>query len=99
MHYFTQNADPTGYVAPERLEKEPSPKEVRENLVMGDPAECLRKVEEYRELGIDQLMLMFDFGPSHPEVMEAMEVFAREVIAPFRARHGSAPRLPTSSAT
>ncbi|MCW2609155.1 MAG: flavin-dependent trigonelline monooxygenase, oxygenase component [Actinomycetota bacterium] len=88
LHYFTQNADPSGYVSPDPLEKEPTPQDVRENLIFGDPAICLEKVEEYHRLGVDQLMIQFDFGPTHEEVLEAMEVFAKEVIEPFRARHG-----------
>lgn len=90
LHHFTQNADPQGYVAPEHLDNEPTRAEVHANLIFGDPAECLAKMEEYHAAGVDQIMLMFDFGPSHEEVMEAMKVFAEEVIAPFRAKYGPA---------
>jgi alkanesulfonate monooxygenase SsuD/methylene tetrahydromethanopterin reductase-like flavin-dependent oxidoreductase (luciferase family) len=90
LHHFTQNADSSGYVTPDPLEKEPSRQDVRDNLIFGDPAECLAKVEEYHRLGVDQLMIQFDFGPTHDEVLEAMEVFAKEVIEPFRVRHGLA---------
>lgn len=89
LHYFTQNADASGYVPPEALEEDPSPQEVRQNLILGDPEECLAKAEEYHRLGVDQLMIQFDFGPSHEEVLQAMEIFAKEVIEPFRARHGA----------
>ncbi|WP_194396323.1 LLM class flavin-dependent oxidoreductase [Microbacterium atlanticum] len=90
LHYFTQTADPRGYVAPEPLEKEPSRAEVRENLIFGTPEECLRKVQAYADLGVTELMLMFDFGPTHEEVMEGMELFAKEVMAPFNATVGAA---------
>jgi alkanesulfonate monooxygenase SsuD/methylene tetrahydromethanopterin reductase-like flavin-dependent oxidoreductase (luciferase family) len=90
LHHFTQNADASGYVSPDPLDKEPSRQEVRDNLIFGDPAECLAKVEEYHRLGVDQLMLQFDFGPSHEDVLGAMETFAKEVIGPFRAEHGIA---------
>ena len=83
LHFFTQNADPSGYVTPEPLEEEPSREDILQNLLLGTPEECLDKVEEYYRLGVDQLMLYFDFGPAHEEVLGAMEVFAREVMDPF----------------
>lgn len=88
LHYFIQNADPSGYVSPDPLDEEPTREEILENLVLGTPEECLRKVEEYAALGVDQLMVQFDFGPSHEEILDAMELFAREVITPYRERHG-----------
>jgi alkanesulfonate monooxygenase SsuD/methylene tetrahydromethanopterin reductase-like flavin-dependent oxidoreductase (luciferase family) len=87
LHFYTQNADPQGYVAPEPLEKEPSRDEVRENLIFGSPKECLEKVEEYAALGVDELMLYFDFGPSHEDVIAGMELFSEEVMKPFQERH------------
>jgi len=93
LHYFTQRADPHGYVYPEPLEQEPTADEIYDNLIMGTPEQCLEKVEQYHELGVDQLLLMFDFGPSHEDVVRSMELFATEVMGPFRERHGiAAPR-------
>jgi alkanesulfonate monooxygenase SsuD/methylene tetrahydromethanopterin reductase-like flavin-dependent oxidoreductase (luciferase family) len=88
LHHFTQRADPRGYVAPEPLEVEPSGDEVYENLIMGTPEQCLEKVEAYAEAGIDQILLMFDFGAPHDEVVRSMQLFADEVIRPYRERHG-----------
>jgi flavin-dependent trigonelline monooxygenase, oxygenase component len=90
LHHFTQRADPRGYVEPEPLEKEPSADEIYENLIMGTPQQCLEKIEEYGELGVDQLLLMFDFGPSHEDVLRSMRLFADEVMTPYRERHGGA---------
>jgi alkanesulfonate monooxygenase SsuD/methylene tetrahydromethanopterin reductase-like flavin-dependent oxidoreductase (luciferase family) len=88
LHHFTQRADPRGYVYPETLDQEPSDDEIYENLIMGTPEQCLEKVEQYAELGVDQLLLMFDFGPPHEDVMRSMELFATEVMRPYRERHG-----------
>lgn len=86
LHYYTQSADPRGYVEPIELDNEPTREQVRENLIFGTPEECIAKIEEYEALGVTELMLMFDFGPTHEEVVESMELFAAEVIRPFRNR-------------
>jgi alkanesulfonate monooxygenase SsuD/methylene tetrahydromethanopterin reductase-like flavin-dependent oxidoreductase (luciferase family) len=99
LHHFTQRADPRGYVAPEPLEQEPTPDEVYENLLMGTPEQCLAKVEHYDELGVDQILLMFDFGAPHEEVLESMRLFGEEVIRPYRERHGIADPRATEVAT
>jgi alkanesulfonate monooxygenase SsuD/methylene tetrahydromethanopterin reductase-like flavin-dependent oxidoreductase (luciferase family) len=87
LHHFTQRADPRAYVAPEPLETEPSDDEIYENLIMGTPEQCLEKLERYHELGVDNVLLMFDFGAPHDEVMASMRLFAEEVMGPFRERH------------
>jgi alkanesulfonate monooxygenase SsuD/methylene tetrahydromethanopterin reductase-like flavin-dependent oxidoreductase (luciferase family) len=88
LHHFTQRADPRGYVAPEPLEDEPTADEVYENLIMGTPEQCLEKLEQYTEVGVDQVLLMFDFGAPHEQVVESMRLFAEQVIRPYRERHG-----------
>jgi alkanesulfonate monooxygenase SsuD/methylene tetrahydromethanopterin reductase-like flavin-dependent oxidoreductase (luciferase family) len=87
LHHFTQNADHRGYVPPEPVDKEPSPEQIYENLVMGTPEQCLEKIERYHELGVDEMLLNFDFGPSHEHVMDSMRAFAEGVMRPFRERH------------
>ena len=100
LHHFTQRADPRGYVAPEPLDEEPSADEVYENLIMGTPDQCLAKVEEYDALGVDQILLMFDFGAPHDEVMRSMRLFAEEVMQPYRERQArSAAGLTQSEVT
>ncbi len=89
LHFYKQKSDASGYVFPELLDNEPTRQECRENLLFGTPEEVLAKVEEYERLGVDELMLFFDFGPSHEEVMEQMELFAKDVIAPYRLRQKS----------
>lgn len=86
LHYFTQNADPRGYVAPDPWDDEPTPSEARDNTICGTPKECIDKVAEYESLGVDRLLLQFDFGAPHEQAMEAMTCFAEEVMAPYRQR-------------
>jgi alkanesulfonate monooxygenase SsuD/methylene tetrahydromethanopterin reductase-like flavin-dependent oxidoreductase (luciferase family) len=90
LHHFTQQADPRGYVAPEPLDDQPTDDEIYENLIMGTPEQCLEKVQEYDELGVDQILLMFDFGAPHDEVMRSMRLFAEEVMTPYRRRQAAA---------
>jgi alkanesulfonate monooxygenase SsuD/methylene tetrahydromethanopterin reductase-like flavin-dependent oxidoreductase (luciferase family) len=92
LHHFTQNADPRGVVAPEPVENEPTPGDIYQNLIMGTAEQCLEKVERYHELGVDDLLTTFDWGPSHEAVKESMRIFAEGVIRPFRQRHGIAHR-------
>jgi alkanesulfonate monooxygenase SsuD/methylene tetrahydromethanopterin reductase-like flavin-dependent oxidoreductase (luciferase family) len=86
LHHFTQRADPKGYVFPEPLEKEPTEAEIYENLLMGTPDEVLAKLEAYEAAGVDEVLLMFDFGAPHEEVMESMRLFGEQVMVPFRER-------------
>jgi alkanesulfonate monooxygenase SsuD/methylene tetrahydromethanopterin reductase-like flavin-dependent oxidoreductase (luciferase family) len=99
LHYFTQNADHRGYVVPESVDNEPSPDEVYENMLMGTPEQCLEKVERYHELGVDELLLTFDFGPSPDEVLDSMRLFAEQVIKPFRERHAIADSVDVAGAS
>ncbi|GAB2963261.1 LLM class flavin-dependent oxidoreductase [Amycolatopsis acidiphila] len=88
LHHFTQNADPRGVVSPEPIDNEPDEATIYQNMLMGTPEECLAKVEEYEALGVDRLLLHFDFGPDHEAVLESMRVFAEGVIEPYRrSRH------------
>jgi alkanesulfonate monooxygenase SsuD/methylene tetrahydromethanopterin reductase-like flavin-dependent oxidoreductase (luciferase family) len=98
LHYFTQNSDPRGVVSADPVENEPSNEEIYDNLIMGTPEQCLEKVERYEELGVDDLLLMFDYGPSHEAVMESMRVFAEGVMNPYRAARAGEPVLAQAKA-
>jgi flavin-dependent trigonelline monooxygenase, oxygenase component len=89
LHYFTQNSDARGYVSPEPVNNEPDEDEIYQNMLIGTAEECLEKVEEYDALGVDRLLLHFDFGPDHEEVLESMRTFAEGVIEPYRRRAGA----------
>jgi flavin-dependent trigonelline monooxygenase, oxygenase component len=92
LHYFTQNSDLRGYVSPEPVDNEPGESEIYQNMIMGTTEECLEKVEEYDTLGVDRLLLHFDFGPDHREVLESIRVFAEGVIEPYRRRAAACSR-------
>jgi alkanesulfonate monooxygenase SsuD/methylene tetrahydromethanopterin reductase-like flavin-dependent oxidoreductase (luciferase family) len=86
LHHFRQNSDDRAVVAPEPVEHEPTHQEIYENLIMGTAEECRAKVEAYERLGVDRLLLHFDFGPGQDDVLTAMTNFAEGVIKPLRAR-------------
>jgi len=98
LHYFTQNSDPRGYVYPEPVENEPTPDEVYKHALMGTPEQCLEKVLEYERAGVDELMLFFDFGPDHEDVLDAMRLFAEEVIIPYKRMREPANKVPVMAA-
>jgi flavin-dependent trigonelline monooxygenase, oxygenase component len=89
LHFFSQNADPRGVVAPDPVEDEPTDEQIYENMIMGTPEQCLKKIEQYEELGVDDLLLMFDYGPSHEAVLDSLRLFNEEVIRPYRAARRS----------
>lgn len=89
LHFFTQNADPRAVVAAEPVDNEPSAEQVYENLIMGTPEQCLEKVERYEALGVDDLLLMFDYGAEHEAVVNSIRLFGEEVIKPYRAKHAA----------
>jgi alkanesulfonate monooxygenase SsuD/methylene tetrahydromethanopterin reductase-like flavin-dependent oxidoreductase (luciferase family) len=88
LHHFAQNSDGRGVVTADPVDNEPGEREIYDNMIMGTPEECLAKIEEYESLGVDRLLLHFDFGPEHEAVMESMRVFSEGVIRPFRQARG-----------
>jgi len=55
-------------------------------FIVGDPAECIRQVQKYADLGIDTLLLRIDSIP-HDVIMKTIENFGKYVIPHFRAPH------------
>ena len=58
-----------------------------DRLILGSPDDCIEKVELWhREVGADYFLIRFRHpgGPAHPKVLEALELFGREVIPRFR---------------
>lgn len=52
-------------------------------FIVGDPAECIRQVQRYKDLGIDTLLLRIDSIPHHV-IMKTLENFGKYVIPHFR---------------
>jgi alkanesulfonate monooxygenase SsuD/methylene tetrahydromethanopterin reductase-like flavin-dependent oxidoreductase (luciferase family) len=69
---------------------EPTPQQVREEgtkFCVGTPAECIRFLEIYEALGIEEVFLLCAVGPArHQEVMHTIRLFGEEIIPHFEAR-------------
>ncbi len=58
-----------------------------ERLILGSPNDCVERIQTWhREVGADYFLIRFRHpgGPAHPQVLEALELFGREVIPRFR---------------
>ncbi|HYR70579.1 MAG TPA: LLM class flavin-dependent oxidoreductase [Candidatus Acidoferrum sp.] len=58
-----------------------------ERLILGSPDDCVERIQTWhREVGADYFLIRFRHpgGPAHPKVLEALELFGREVIPRFR---------------
>jgi alkanesulfonate monooxygenase SsuD/methylene tetrahydromethanopterin reductase-like flavin-dependent oxidoreductase (luciferase family) len=54
---------------------------------VGTPADCIRFLERYEELGIEEAILLCAVGPAqHEEVLHTLRLFGEQVIPHFRAR-------------
>jgi len=73
---------------------EPTPAEVREEgtkFCVGTPAECIRFLETYEALGIEEVLLLCAVGPArHEEVLHTLSLFGEEIIPYFAARQPQA---------
>ncbi len=69
---------------------EPTPHQVRErgtSFCVGTPAECIRFLELYEALGIEEVILLCAIGPArHEEVLNTIRLFGEQVIPYFQAR-------------
>ena len=53
-------------------------------FIVGDPAECIRQVQRYADLGIDTLLMRIDSIP-HEKNMRTIDLFGKYVIPHFTA--------------
>ena len=69
---------------------EPTPQQVREEgakFCVGTPAECIRFLEMYEALGIEEVFLLCAIGPAqHQEVLNTIRLFGEQVIPHFQAK-------------
>ncbi len=69
---------------------EPTPRAVRDEgtkFCVGTPEECIRFLELYEALGIEEAILLCAVGPArHEEVMNTLRLFGERVIPHFRAK-------------
>ena len=53
-------------------------------IIAGDPESCIKTVQMYEDIGVDQVMLIMQTETiSHERVMESIELFGKEVIPAF----------------
>jgi alkanesulfonate monooxygenase SsuD/methylene tetrahydromethanopterin reductase-like flavin-dependent oxidoreductase (luciferase family) len=85
---------------------EPTPQQVREEgtkFCVGTPADCIRFLELYEALGIEEAILLCAVGPArHEEVLHTLRLFGEQVIPHFRAKEqravsSHATRSPTAA--
>jgi alkanesulfonate monooxygenase SsuD/methylene tetrahydromethanopterin reductase-like flavin-dependent oxidoreductase (luciferase family) len=96
----TVPADYQGYYArDQRLASgphpgEPTPHEVREQgtkFCVGTPEDCIRFIELYEALGIEEVILLCAVGPArHDEVLNTLRLFGDRVIPHFKAKQQKA---------
>ncbi|WP_306045215.1 LLM class flavin-dependent oxidoreductase [Nioella sp. MMSF_3534] len=60
--------------------------ELGESLLICTPQEMIDKLGPYAELGIDRVILNFNFGLDPSETLDAMQCFAEEVMPHFTGR-------------
>ena len=69
---------------------ESTPQEVREQgtkFCVGTPEDCIRFLELYEALGIEEAILLCAVGPAtHEEVLHTIRLFGEQVIPHFQAR-------------
>ena len=59
--------------------------DIRENLLIGTPEELIEKLRIYERLGIHEIQMNMNFGPSHRDVLASQQLFAAEVMPAFHA--------------
>ena len=64
-------------------EREPE-RVAREHLVIGEPAECIERLEAYAELGVGHVACLMNFGGPDPELAErSIRLFGERVLPHF----------------
>ena len=80
---------------------EPTPQEVRErgtSFCVGTPEACIRFLEQYAALGIEEVFLLCAIGPAqHQEVLHTIRLFGEHVIPYFQGKTPLAAGVPTSA--
>jgi alkanesulfonate monooxygenase SsuD/methylene tetrahydromethanopterin reductase-like flavin-dependent oxidoreductase (luciferase family) len=53
---------------------------------MGSPEDCIKFIEQFAAIGVEELMFNFQLGPvTDAEVMESIRLFGKQVIPYFHA--------------
>ena len=63
------------------------PPEEGSKFCVGTPADCIRFLEMYEALGIEEVFLLCAIGPAeHEEVLHTIRLFGEEVIPHFQKK-------------
>jgi alkanesulfonate monooxygenase SsuD/methylene tetrahydromethanopterin reductase-like flavin-dependent oxidoreductase (luciferase family) len=55
-----------------------------DSIIIGDPETCRRKMERYRDIGVDRLMCFQQVGPmQHENIMQSIRLIGQKVIPAF----------------
>jgi len=77
---------------------EPTPEAVREqgtSFCVGTPADCIRFLELYEALGIEEVFLLCAIGPArHEEVLNTIRLFGEQIIPHFHAKESRSVAVP-----
>jgi alkanesulfonate monooxygenase SsuD/methylene tetrahydromethanopterin reductase-like flavin-dependent oxidoreductase (luciferase family) len=63
-------------------EREP-PRVARDHFVIGEPAECIERLEAYAELGIGHVACLMNFGGPDPDLAHRIRLFGEKVLPHF----------------
>ena len=54
-------------------------------VIVGDPAYCIEKVQQYKDIGVEQLLcLMQNYGIPHEKTMQSIRLWGEKVIPYFK---------------
>ena len=54
---------------------------------IGDPDDCIRYIEQFRAIGVDEIIPLFQIGPiTHREVLNTLRLFDKHVIPHFNEK-------------
>jgi alkanesulfonate monooxygenase SsuD/methylene tetrahydromethanopterin reductase-like flavin-dependent oxidoreductase (luciferase family) len=82
-HYQRSQADPV------RRDETPSLELIQRGgrFCIGSPDDCIKYIEQYEAMGVDEMMPLFQVGPvTHQEVMESLRLFGKYIIPHFQEK-------------
>jgi alkanesulfonate monooxygenase SsuD/methylene tetrahydromethanopterin reductase-like flavin-dependent oxidoreductase (luciferase family) len=57
-------------------------------VIVGDPEYCIRKLEAWRDLGIDEMICFMQVSDlSHDGIMHSIQTFGQQVMPHLETRH------------
>jgi alkanesulfonate monooxygenase SsuD/methylene tetrahydromethanopterin reductase-like flavin-dependent oxidoreductase (luciferase family) len=72
----------------EKWKQTPEGQRRRGTALIGSPATLRERLRRFEESHLDQVILLYQAGRnSHPDICASLELFAREVMPEFQARH------------